>query len=263
MKSETSSNIDVSKGMYMPFACIVREEGNDDAGMTAAVNYVQACQQMAGVRKKWNQMTHRWEFLHMRQEVHEIFEQSLLVFEEHQNGGGHQEPGPPAPGDGASAVTGSSEAAVPAVGKQKGQLSPCTTKTKGAVAGPTEAAAKTSKGSHPKPNTPDSKKTPFEVALQDALATRKMYMTVTSKVSLITEQSNTNKAWEWARGHYQAEIIKIGNPLKELASTGFARLFLCRSSRTSRRHIARTTCSPTPCSSARTSASCSRSPRSC
>ena len=226
VQSETSSKIDVSKGMYMPFACIVREEGNDDAGMTAAVHYVQACQVMAGVWKKWNLMTKRWEFLYMRQEVHEIFEQSWKVFEEHQNGGGHQETGPPAPGDGASAVTGSSEAAVPAVGKQKGQLSPCTTKTKGAVTGPTEAAAKKSKGSQPKPNTPDSKKTPFEVALQDALATRKMYMTVTSKVSLVTEQINTNQAWEWARGHYQAEIIKIGDPLKELASTGFARLFL-------------------------------------
>jgi hypothetical protein len=52
VKPQEWSKIDFSKGTYMPFACIVREEGNDDAGMTVAINYVQACQQMAGVWKK-------------------------------------------------------------------------------------------------------------------------------------------------------------------------------------------------------------------
>ena len=228
VKSEAWSKIDVSKGTYMPFACIVREEGNDDAGMTAAVHYVQACQAMAGVWKKWNLMTKRWEFLYMRQEVHEIFEQSWKVFEEHQQGTGHQEPGALAPGNGTSAVTGSPEAAVKAVGKGTvtGATEPAAKKNKGAVTGATELAAKKGKGSHLKPKTPDSKKTPFEVSLQDALATRKIYMTVLSKCALVTEQLSTNKAWEWARGYFQDEMLKIDGPLKELSNKGFARIFL-------------------------------------
>jgi hypothetical protein len=232
VKSEKWSQIDVSKGTYMAFPCIVREEGNDDAGMTAAVNYVSACQAMAGVWKKWNLMTKRWEFLYMRQEVHEIFEQSWKVFEEHQQGGaGPPAPGPPAPdppAPGAKAATGLTEVAEEAVGKQKGTASK--TKAKDAVTGSTEAAAgkgkAKAKASQPKPKTPDSKNNPFEVALQDALATRKIYMTVTSKVSLVTKQINSNQAWLWARGYYQEELMKICDPFKELATTGFARLFL-------------------------------------
>ena len=226
VKSEAWSKIDVSKGTYMPFACIVREEGNDDAGMTAAVHYVQACQVMAGVWKKWNLMTKRWEFLYMRQEVQEIFEQSWKVFEEHQQGTGHQEPGALAPGKGTSAVTGSPEAAVKAVGKGTvtGATEPAAKKNKGAVTGATELAAKKGKGSHLKPKTPDSKKTPFEVSLQDALATREIYMTVLSKCALVTEQLSTNKAWEWARGYFQDEMMKIDGPLKELSNKGFARI---------------------------------------
>jgi hypothetical protein len=205
----------------MAFPCIVREEGNDDAGMTAAVNYVSACQAMAGVWKKWNLMTKRWEFLYMRQEVHEIFEQSWKVFEESTH---DQEPGAPAPDHGAKAVHGSTEAAVEPDGKQKEKASK--TKGKGAVTGPTEAVAKTENPKGNQAKTPDSKKTPFEVALQDALATRKLYMAVTSKVSLVTEQMNSNQGWLWARGYYQDELQKICNPIKELATTGFARLFL-------------------------------------
>ena len=197
----------------------------------------------------------------MRQEVHEIFEQSWKVFEEHQSGAGHQQPGAPAPGDGAKAVPGSTGAAVEAVEKQKEQASK--TKGKGAVTGPTEAVAKKGKGNGKKPKTPDSKKNPFEVALQDALATRKTYMTVTSKAALVTEQINTNEAWEWARGHFQEQIIQIGEPIKLLATKGFARLFLMQELKDVKTNIARTTCSPTQCSSARTSTASSRRPRSC
>jgi hypothetical protein len=121
-------------------------------------------------------------------------------------------------------VHGSTEAAVEPDGKQKEKASK--TKGKGAVTGPTEADAKTGNPKGKQPKTPDSKKTPFEVALQDALATRKLYMAVTSKISLVTEQMSSNHNWLWARGYYQDELQKICNPIKELATTGFARLFL-------------------------------------
>ena len=166
-------------------------------------------------------------------------------------------PGALAPGNGASAVTGSPKAAVKAVGKGTvtGATEPAAKKNKGAVTRATELAAKKGKGSHlNKPKTPDSKKTPFEVSLQDALATRKIYMTVLSKCALVTEQLSTNKAWEWARVYFQDEMMKIDGPLKELSNKGFARIFLMQD---------RTTCSPTPINSARTSASCSIRPRSC
>jgi hypothetical protein len=39
VKSVTSSKIDVSKGTYMSFGAIVREEGDGEAGMKAAVHY--------------------------------------------------------------------------------------------------------------------------------------------------------------------------------------------------------------------------------
>jgi hypothetical protein len=236
VKAEAWSKIDISKGTYMPFSVIVREEGNDDDGIKAATYYVSACQVMGGVWKKWNLMTKRWEFLYMRSEVHEIFEQSWKVFEEQQQGGaGPPAPGPPAPdpsAPGAKAATGLTEVAQEAVGKQTGTASK--TKAKDAVTGSTEAVVGKGKakakakanGSQPKPKTPDGKKTPFEVALQDALATKKVYMTVTSKVSLVTEQINSNQAWLWARGYYQDELMNVCDPIKELATTGFARLFL-------------------------------------
>ena len=108
----------------------------------------------------------------------------------------------------------------------RGQTTASKTKSKGAVTGSTEAAAGKVKTPELKPKTPDSKKSPFEVALLDAQATRKNYMTVTSKVALVTKSILTNKAWEWARGYYQEEIMKLISPIKALATTGFARIFL-------------------------------------
>jgi hypothetical protein len=216
VKSEAWSKIDISKSTSMPFTCIVREEGNDDAAMSSAVHYVQACQAMAGVWKKWNLMTKRLEFLFMRQEVHETFEQSWKVFEEHQQGPGHQGPGQPGPGGGENAVTRSTEAAT---GKQKGQMTASKTKPKG-------AEDPKPKGPELKPKTPDGKKSPFEVALVDAQITRKNYMAVTKKAALVTENILTNKAWEWARGYYQEEIMKLTSPIKALATTGVRSHFL-------------------------------------
>jgi hypothetical protein len=161
-------------------------------------------------------MTKRWDFLYMRQEVHEIFEQSWKVFEEHQQGPGHQGPGQPGPGGGENAVTGSTEAAT---GKQKGQFTASKTKPKG-------AEDPKPKAPELKPKTPDGKKSPFEVALVDAQITRKNYMAVTSKAALVTENILTNKAWEWARGCYQEKIMKLTFPIKALATAGFARIFL-------------------------------------
>jgi hypothetical protein len=221
VKSQKWSQIDVSKGTYMPFRCIVREEGDDDQGLTAAVNYVSACQKMGGVWKKFNMMTKRWEFLHMRQEVHEIFEQSWKVFEESTH---DQEPGALAPDHGAKAVHGSTEAAVEPDGKQTEKQK--TKKGKEAVTGSTEAVDTKGNGQGKKPRTPDTKKNPFEIAMQDALVTRKLYMTVTSKAALVTEQIKSNEAWLWARGFYESELQKIFQPIQQLATTGFARLFL-------------------------------------
>jgi hypothetical protein len=224
MKCEASSNVDVSKGTYMPFACIVREEGNDDAGMTVAINYVQACQEMAGVWKKTNLQTKRAVFLYMRQEVREIFEHSWKVFEKHQLGTGHQKPGGPAPGNGASTLTGSTVAAVDTLRKQKENASK--PKATDAVTGSTEAVSGKEKASQPKPNDLDCTRNPYEIAWQDALDTRKMYMWVTSKIALVIKEIKTNKDWQWARGYYQEEIMQIGDPVTELATTGFAWHFM-------------------------------------
>jgi hypothetical protein len=226
VKSVSWSKIDVSKGTYMSFGTIVREEGDDEDGLKAAVNYVKACQKMAGVWAQWNLMTKRWEFLYMRQEVQDIFQNSWRMFEEQQQVTVHQKPDAPALGQGASAVTGSTEDAVEAVGKQKNNISQ--TNVKDAVTGSTEGAAGKKKPGQLKPKTsPDCKKNnPFEVALLDALATRKIYMAVSSKAALVTEQINTNEGWAWARGHYQEELEIICATINELATTGFARLFL-------------------------------------
>jgi hypothetical protein len=236
VKSTAWTKIDISKGTYMSFSVIVREEGNDDAAVKAATHYVTACQFMGGVWKKWNLMTKRWEFLYMRQEVHEIFEQSWKMFEEQQQGGaGPPAPGPPAPVPpalGAKAATGLTEVAQEDVGKQT-ETDP-KSKRKNTVTGSTEADAGKGKakakakasGVQPKAKASDGKKTPFEVALQDAIATKKAYMTVTSKIALVTEQINSNRTWLWARGHYQDELRQTCDPIRDLATTGFARLFL-------------------------------------
>jgi hypothetical protein len=224
VKPKKWSNIDFSKGTYMPFACIVREEGNDDAGMTVAINYVQACQEMAGVWKRKNLRTKRGEFLYMRQEVREIFEQSWKVFEKDMLVAGHEKPYFHAPGNGARAVTGSTEAAVDTAGKQKGNASKL--KATGAVTGSTEAVAGKDKAGPLNFDYWDTKTNPLQVALKDAVDTRTMYRWVTSQIELVINQINTNKDWKWARGYYQQEIMRISDPIYELTTTGFARLFL-------------------------------------
>jgi hypothetical protein len=226
VKSEASSHIDGSKGTYMPFACIVPEEGNDSAGMTAAINYVEAYQEMVGVWKKKNQMKKPEEFLYMRQEMREMFEQSCKVFEEHMLGAGHQTPAGPAPGNGGSAVTGSTEAAVKTVGNQKENSDK--SRAMDAVSGSTQAVAGQDDASHPTwPRlSSDWKRNLFDIALEDALDFCTMYRWVTSKIELVMKQIQSNKDWKWARDYYKGEIMKIGDPIKELTATAFARLFL-------------------------------------
>ena len=216
VKSEAWSKIDITKGTYMAFGCIVREEGNDDAAMVATFNYVRACLTMGGVWKKWNVMTKRWEFLYMRQEVHEIFEQSWKIFEESQQGGSPD----------AMLTTGSSEAKEGAAsGKKKGDKKQTGNTT--LAAGSSEAKALATGASEAKSKevvTP--RKSPFELALNAALTTRKTYMTVTSKAALVEENIATNKDWVWARGHWQQELSTILTPVRRRATTGFARTFL-------------------------------------
>jgi hypothetical protein len=155
----------------------------------------------------------------MRQEVREIFEQSWKVFEEDLLGAGHQKPDWHSPGNGPSAVTRSTQA-----GKQQGNASKL--KATGAVTGSTEAVAGKDKAGPRNPNYWDSETNPLQVALKDAVDTRTMYRWVTSKLELVINQINTNKDWKWARGYYQQEIMRISDPILELTTTGFARLFL-------------------------------------
>jgi hypothetical protein len=224
VKPKELTNMDFAQGTYMPFACIVREEGNDDAAMTVAIKYVQACQEMAGVWKRKNPKTKRGEFLYMRQEVREIFEQSWQVFEGDMLGAGHQKPDCPPPGYGANAVTGSTEPAVDTAGKQKGNASKL--KATGAVTGSTEAVAGKDKAGPLNFDYWASKTDPLQVGLKDAVDTRTMYRWVTSKIEMVIKEINTNSDWKWARGYYQEEIMRISDPILELTKTGFARFFL-------------------------------------
>ena len=69
--------VDTSKGVYLPLARIVQEEGgkDDPENVKAAMKYCRKCMELDGDWVSYNQMTERLEFLHLRREHKDIFKQ--------------------------------------------------------------------------------------------------------------------------------------------------------------------------------------------
>jgi hypothetical protein len=200
--------VDVSKGIYMSFGCVFRAEGADEEALKAATNYVKACQSMGGVWAKYNKMTKRMEWLYMRQEVHEIFEESWRLYEE------SEQIKDKTAGDDASGKG----VAIPSTGSGKVPKAKARAKA--------ESADKNKDPEQKTTPTKDTKRTPFDTAMMSAQVTKKTFMTVASRANLVMDNIANNEDWVWARGHYGDMLAKTMAPINTTASTGFPREFL-------------------------------------
>ena len=214
VKSKTWTKVDISKGVYLPFSCIIRDEGADEEAVVAAVNYIKACWAMGGVWRKYNRMTQRMEWLYMKQEVHEIFEESWKMYEESQK---------IEPTGGAGAI-----ADAAATGTPTGAGATTVTEAAGAA---TVATQGTKRGAKTEALTsPSEKKTcaksPFDIALTNAMTTKKTFQVTSSKATILLDNIMTSTHWQWARGFWQAQLKSKMDAMCDLTKAGFYRDFL-------------------------------------
>ena len=111
--SRSYQEVDVEKGQYLPFTCIVREEGADTAAHRAACLYCKKAAAMQGRWTSWNSMTERWEYLCLKRYHVETFKQAWAMHVTYGNeGDANQDRGS---GSGAG---GSGSGSTPADGKK-------------------------------------------------------------------------------------------------------------------------------------------------
>lgn len=208
-KSQTWKRVDVSKGVYLPFAKIWQEEGGDEAGAEAALNYVQACAAMSGCWKKYNKMTKRLEWLYMRQEVHELFEESWRLYEQHY----HDDTDAP--------IAKKALPPLPAV-------APATMLALPPVPDPNAPPPPPTPAPGPKPKTPPKKidKEPLEIAVAAAQSTKKLFQGVGSKAQIVLDNIQTKDEWAWAKGFYEKKLGIAMKPVTDSSGIGFASTFL-------------------------------------
>ncbi len=65
-KRVTISETHAEEGTYLPFACIVTEEGGGVAGTKAACNYILRCLELKGKYLYWDDFTRRVKFLYVK-----------------------------------------------------------------------------------------------------------------------------------------------------------------------------------------------------
>jgi hypothetical protein len=222
-KEKAWRRVDKSKGVYMPFTVIVQNEGADEAAVVAAKHYAEACQKMGGVWTKYNVMTKRWEFLYMKQEVSEIFEESWRMYEESIKEKGQLtaravdgESGSPDTGTGTPAKKG---------GRTRGALPQQGSPAVAAGGGPGGSAGGEQGG---KPVKQEKKvASDFDTAVSSAAGVKKVYMATMSKANLLMYNITTSAEWQtWASGHWKSQLVVAIEPVQQKAASGFAREYL-------------------------------------
>lgn len=215
-KSMVWRKVDSTKGVYLPIPVIIREEGGDDEARTATYNYVKACWKMGGRWRKFNKMTKRMEWLYMKQEVHELFEQNWKLYEEwsHNEGGGGNADGrsggsPSAATVGASPVASGTSDGADNDDKKKG-------------------GAKRSRNATdpvPVPTPKKSSRSPFDIAMGNASMTKKTYQATNSKATMVLENIATKQAWVPFKGYWQSELKQRIDDMSRVVLDGFGRDF--------------------------------------
>lgn len=79
-KKTSQTELDISRGVYLPPGKIVEEEGgrHDPENIVAAWKLIRKCLALGGKFVRYNAFTERYEFLYFRAEVHHIFEEAPI-----------------------------------------------------------------------------------------------------------------------------------------------------------------------------------------
>ena len=72
--------VNADHGVYMPWRCVWRAEGDDEDGRIAAIKYCSKAAAMGGRWTRWNEMTERREYLHIRKEYTNTFTEAWELF---------------------------------------------------------------------------------------------------------------------------------------------------------------------------------------
>lgn len=234
-KEKSWRKVDISKGSYLPLSVIIREEGADDDAIKASYEYIKACWAMGGLWRKFNKMTKRMEWLYMRQEVHEIYEESWRLYEEYHDK--QRQPTLSSATDVAAATFGAGAATAGA-----GGAGAATARAKAATAGAgasgagkngagASGAGKKRKASGDDPEqphlSPRQPRSPLDAAFAAAMNTKKLYQATNSKANLVSENIRKGaRGWEGFAGHWGGQLAETIGRLDEATNTGFNRDFL-------------------------------------
>jgi len=198
-RTQNYKKTDVSKGVCMSFARIVKMEGGDHDAAEAATNYINACIKMKGDWLKWNVMTKRIDYLYMQQEVSELFEQSWAMYEEQLKKKEEKADEPEEASLKKTAKEGVKKGA-----KGDGQAK---------VKSPAKAGVK--------------KKSDADKSMAEASAMKKRYQTITSQARLLLDEIGANpEVWSWAKTKHEPKLLDALKNVAGPTSTEFARMFL-------------------------------------
>jgi hypothetical protein len=222
--------VDTNKGFYAPFAIIVREEGNDNAAVRAATYYVAACEKMQGPWKRFNPMTQRSEWLYMRKEVKDTFEQAWSLYETATR---QQTCGK------TSAEAPASEAA----GTQPKNDNEATPQKDADKNGGKPKGGEQAEGASPNPKAKAKAKSAPRSSLDIAFATanlsKKNFQATMSKAGLVVDNITKSDDWAWARASHKPQITNLMDQITVMSSKPFAREFLtmdAKDLRSARKH---------------------------
>jgi hypothetical protein len=218
-KSRSWQRVDTSKGIYQPFSVIVKKEGNDNAAVKAAVNYVAACQKMGGAWQKYNTMTQRVEWLYMKAGMEEIFTESWRLYEEAtQKQAAGIADGSPEDKNNKKAGSADKKAASGGEDAAGGGAGKGSKRTRGA-----DDPEKPSPAPEEKRKT---ERTPFDAAVAAANLSKKNYIAIANKGNIVLGNIEQSDEWVWAKAKHKALLSDMMDDMNKLVSSDFAKKFL-------------------------------------
>ena len=202
-KSESLTKQDIERGTYLPFDLVVDAEGgaHRPAAIRAARNYIRKCLAMQGPWVSYNAMTERFEFLHYRRQVLEVFERCWSHHVE-------------------MSTTTNPEAAT------NKRASP---ETDGQP--PASPVPKQPRPTPGNPTTPTTTPTPkthsaYDKACARAKKTKQQYEVLTSRASSLTTTIKTQPGWAWANFPQSLHGLTSTYAQLQASLTNFAMDFL-------------------------------------
>ena len=213
-KTKSFKKVDASKGRYMSFARIVKEEGADVEATTAATHYIEACLKMQGDWLRFNRMTRRVDYLYMHEEVHELFERSWTMYEEQAKKKAEQ-------GNDKEASGGQSQQDKD---QTEGKRNP---KRKGGQEVKPLGKKDGTSPADKKGGTPKVVRTEMEEQLTAMNVVKKRYTSVISRATLILDNIAKNPD-EWDMGAKCKELQSCFEQVNGLTVSGFARTLLTK-----------------------------------